>query len=504
MESAKVIPLHGFDTMPVYTNMVLSLMLKYDKVLDPLILRDSLIELVSREGWCKLGSRLERNVLYLPIHTKPENGKLVYHVPAKFDEKTPAITFSHVTYDMDVEGHHLGCKIPTHHPDKPTVVADPAVFGPLARRADAPAGLADFIARALPQLELHVVSFRNATLVSVSFLHSLLDGMGLGSQGLFRGWMLVLQGRQAEIPPVCGFDEDLLKDLGKQPTEKHKHQGNRMGRFGMLWWVLKRAFQVFWYKEEGRIVCIPESFVRQLRQSALDELAAQAGGSAGDAKPWISEGDVLVAWWTRYATLHLRNEPDKTISISSAYNIRRVLSGNLLPAGHAYLSNASLGLFMLPQIRDIFSRPISWMAAQMRQSIVETGTKAQIKALVAEVMPDWTDMSTFRMYGDTGMHMIVFTNWTQAQFYQVDLSPAAVDYKKADPQGQQQQQQQQQQPVAPSFVSYRISSTVWPMRDNFCIIGKDSEGRYWLAGSLQKGLWAKIDNELQQGGVVGA
>ncbi|KAK8062569.1 Transcriptional regulator sdnM [Apiospora hydei] len=481
MESAKVIPLHDFDTMPVYPNMVLSLMLKYDKVLNPLILRDSLIELVSREGWCKLGSRLKRN----------ENGKLVYHVPATFDEKTPAITFSHVTYDMDVEEHHLGCKIPTHHPDKPTIVADLAVFDPLARRADAPAGLADFIARELPQLELHVVSFRNATLVSVSCLHSLLDGMGLGSQGLFRGWMLVLQGRQAEIPPVCGFDEDLLKDLGKQPTEKHKHQGSRMGRLGMLWWVLKRAFQVFWYQEEGRIVCIPESFVRQLRQSALDELAAQAGGSARDAKPWISEGDVLVAWWTRYATLHFRNQPDKTINISNAYNIRRVLSGNLLPAGHAYLSNASLGLFMLPQIRDIFSRPISWMAAQMRQSIVETGTKAQIEALVAEVMPDWTNMSTFRMYGDTGMHMIVFTNWTQAQFYQVDLAPAAVDYKKAD--------QGQQQPVVPSFVSYRVSSTVWPMRDSFCIIGKDSEGRYWLGGSLQKGLWAKIESELQQG-----
>ncbi|KAK8029793.1 Transcriptional regulator sdnM [Apiospora rasikravindrae] len=451
MESAKVIPLHDFDTMPVYPNMVLSLMLKYDKVLDPLVLRDSLIEL--------------------------ENGKLVYHVPAKFDEKTPAITFSHVPYDMNVEEHHLGCKIPSHHPDKPAIVADPAHFDPLARRADAPKGLSDFIQRELPQLELHVVSFRNATIVSVSCLHSLLDGMGFGSQGLFKGWMLVLQGRQAEIPPVCGFDEDLLKSLGKQPTEKHKHQG-----------------AVLWYNEEGRIVCVPETFVRHLRQSALDELTAQAGGAAGDAKPWISEGDVLVAWWTRYATMHLRNHPDKTINVSSAYNIRRVLSGNLLPAGHAYLSNASLGLFMLPKIRDIFSRPLSWMAAQMRQSIVETGTRAQIEALVAEVMPDWTRPSTFRMYGDPNMHMIVFTNWTQAQFYHVDLSPAMVD--KTDDQGQQ--------PVVPSFVSYRISSTVWPMRDSFCIIGKDSEGRYWLGGSLQKGLWAKIDSVLQQGSAIGA
>ncbi|KAK8078872.1 hypothetical protein PG994_002679 [Apiospora phragmitis] len=473
MESERVIPLHDFDTMPVYPNMVLSLMLKYDKVLDPLVLRDSLIELVSREGWCKLGSRLKRNV------------------------PTPAITFSHVPYDMNVEEHHLGCKIPSHHPDKPSVVADPATFDPLARRADAPKDLEDFIKRDLPQLELHVVSFRNATIVSVQLPASLLDGMSLGAQGLFRGWMLVLQGRQDEIPPVCGFDQDLLKGLGKEPTEKHKCHHLRMVK-----------------KDESS--AFREGFVQQLRQSALDELAAQAGGkgaggAGGDAaKPWISEGDVLVAWWTRYATLHLRHRPDQTINVGNAYNIRRVLSGNLLPAGHAYLSNASLGLFMLPQVRDVFGRPLSWLAAQMRRSIVETGTRAQIEALVAEVMPDWTRPATFRMYGDPGMHMVVFTNWTQAQFYQVDLAPAAAavgDKKKAvdqPGQGQQQQQQQQQQPVVPSFVSYRISSTFWPMRDSFCIIGKDSAGRYWLGGALQKGLWAKIDSELQQGNAIGA
>ncbi|KAK7964025.1 hypothetical protein PG988_010999 [Apiospora saccharicola] len=489
MGPEKVIPLHEFDTMPVYPNMVLILMLKYDKVLDPLVLRDSLIELVSRDGWCKLGARLKRN----------EKGKLVYHVPAKFDEKTPAITFSHALYDMDVEEHHLGCKIPAHQPDKPSVMADPSVFDSLARRADAPKGLEDFIKRALPQLELHVVSFRNATVVNLSCLHSVLDGMSFGRQGLFYGWMLVLQGRQAEIPPVCGFDVDLLKNLGKQPSEQHKFHHLRMSGLGMLWWMFKRALQMVWYKEEARIVCVPGEFVEQLREAALDDLAkgstqnGKAEGEAG-AKPWVSEGDVLVAWWTRYATMHLRNQPNKTINVSSAYNIRRVLSGNLLPAGHFYLSNASLGLFMLPKIRDIFERPLSWLASQMRQAIVETGTKAQIEALVAEVMPDWTRPSTFRMLGDSGMHMLVFSNWTQAQFYQVDLAPAAAD--KAD--------RESGQPVVPSFISFRVTSSVWPMRDTFCIIGKDAEENYWLGGTLQKGFWAKMENEFQQGGVVGA
>ncbi|KAK8000970.1 hypothetical protein PG991_013192 [Apiospora marii] len=487
MGPEKIIPLHEFDTMPVYPNMVLSLTLKYDKVLDPLVLRDSLTELVSREGWCKLGARLKRN----------KNGKLEYHVPAAFDENTPAITFSHALYDMGVAEHHLGCKIPTHDPAKPSIMADPATFDPLTRRADAPKGLEDFIKRGLPQLELHVVPFRDATVVNVSCLHSVLDGMGFGRQGLFHGWMLVLQGRQAEIPPVCGFDEDLLKGLGKQPTEKHKFHHLRMGGLGMLWWVVKRALQMVWYKEEARIVCVPGPFVQQLRETAMDELAkdmanSKTDGEGGIKKPWVSEGDVLVAWWTRYATMHLRDKPDKTVNVSCAYNIRRVLSGNMLPEGHFYLSNAALGLFMLPKVRDVFDRPLGWLASQMRQAIVEMGTKAQIEALVAEVMPDWNRPSTFRMLGDPGMHMVVFSNWTQAQFFQLDLAPAAAD--KAD----------RGQPALPSFINYRVVSTVWPMRDNFCIIGKDAEGRYWLGGALQKGLWAKIESELAQEGIVGA
>lgn len=66
MACEQIIPVHEFDSMAVYPNIVLSLMLKYDKILDPIILRGSMIELVNREGWCKLGSRLKRNVNTTP------------------------------------------------------------------------------------------------------------------------------------------------------------------------------------------------------------------------------------------------------------------------------------------------------------------------------------------------------------------------------------------------------------------------------------------------------
>lgn len=48
--------------MPVFANMVLTIMLKYDHVLDPIMLKNAMVELVDRDGWRKLGARLKYEV----------------------------------------------------------------------------------------------------------------------------------------------------------------------------------------------------------------------------------------------------------------------------------------------------------------------------------------------------------------------------------------------------------------------------------------------------------
>lgn len=62
MSKPQIIPMHSYDAMPVFANMVLTIMLKYDHVLDPIMLKNAMVELVDRDGWRKLGARLKYEV----------------------------------------------------------------------------------------------------------------------------------------------------------------------------------------------------------------------------------------------------------------------------------------------------------------------------------------------------------------------------------------------------------------------------------------------------------
>ncbi|TLS26740.1 hypothetical protein PpBr36_04172 [Pyricularia pennisetigena] len=526
MSTEQIIPLHVHDAMPMYTNMVLTVMLKYDRVLDPGILRDAMTELIDREGWRKLGSRLKRN----------EKGELVYHVPTTFDQNHPAITFSHVHHDTAIADHplarHMPSRKPEPHNDQPAVVLDPEHLTPLARRADAPRTKREFITRGLPQLELHVVTFRDGTTVGVSCLHSLLDAMGLGAGGLLGAWSLVLRGRGHEVPPVCGVDRDLLRDLprlhlGAASPPEYKHARHVMGSWGALTWVLRRGWEVLRHpEEEVRVVRVPGAFVTRLREAVLERLAVATAGAdsddgggrsslldavaaeaaaaaAAEKSPWVSEGDVLVAWWSRYATLHLADQPDRPVMLTNAYSMRKALAGTLLPPparpggdgapGHVYLGNCVTGLNVHMTVRATAATAAT--AAAVRRSLVELGTVEQLAAMHALCMPDPRRLWKMRMAGRPDSHMCIFTNWSQAQFYQIDLSPAAV----ADGQAGQEKEDGQQAPLLPGFVGCWMHSPAWwPLRDQFVIIGKDGQGDYWISGTLRKGLWAKIDEGLRK------
>ncbi|KAH8842704.1 hypothetical protein MCOR27_006859 [Pyricularia oryzae] len=473
MSKPQIIPMHSYDAMPVFANMVLTIMLKYDHVLDPIMLKNAMVELVDRDGWRKLGARL-----------KYEKGNFIYHVPAAFSEACPAITFSHVHYDTPMAEHPAARNIPTSRPahDRPTVVMDLEPLAPLVRRADAPATRREFIDRGLPQLELHVVTFRDGTTVGVSCLHSLLDGTALGISGLLGAWMLVLQGRGAEVPETCGFDRDPLRNLAalhKPSDPPYRHARHVSSLLGSMVWALRRAWDV-WCEpaEETRMVRVPGRFVERLRQTALERLA---GG--GDKPAWVSEGDVLVAWWSRYATLHM--PPSRPVMLTIAYNMRKALAGVLLPPADerkVFLSNCATGLMVHTTAGALAGDPAP-TAAEVRRSLQDTGTAEQLAAMHAACLPDPRSQLTSRLVGSPWGDMLIYSNWTQAEFFHIDVAPAVVGGAEGK--------------VVPSFISYRTDSRAWAMRNAHIIEGKDAQGDYWLAGTLRKGLWDRVEAALE-------
>jgi hypothetical protein len=70
----------------------------------------------------------------------------------------------------------------------------------------------DYLNKDGPQLGLHLVSFKDKTLVCLYWPHALMDAMG--KRALLDAWTLMLQGRASEIISPQGADADPLAELG--------------------------------------------------------------------------------------------------------------------------------------------------------------------------------------------------------------------------------------------------------------------------------------------------
>lgn len=182
-------------------------------------------------------------------------------------------------------------------------------FSDLYLAADSPTCFDDFAYEDRSVLSLHIVSFNDATIVVLHWIHAAFDAMA--KKAILQAWTQMLDGREDEIATPVSFREDPLRDVGKNPAEPHRLLPYKMSLFATIWWVLSNLLDLFWRAQETRVFCLPGSFVDGLRQRALSDLDTQRMGGDKQAEAWVSEGDVLVAWLAKVATCHHLN-PDST------------------------------------------------------------------------------------------------------------------------------------------------------------------------------------------------
>ncbi|KAI0384055.1 hypothetical protein F5Y04DRAFT_234500 [Hypomontagnella monticulosa] len=476
ISSDTIVPLHRLDDVPINRNVILEYTMRFDDVLDPDKLRLSLEKLLERRDWRKLGARLRLN----------DDGKLEYHIPESFSEKRPAFIYSHVGHNIEISKHPTGSRLPKAT-SKPTIFNDPEEFAPLLRRFNAPQKLTDYLYTDAPQLSLHIVSFTDATIVSLSWPHTLLDAMG--RKELLDAWIAVLEGRDDDVKPLLGFLQDPLELLGTNPEEPYVLAHRRLAPIQALFFAIAYIWTtLFWSRgEETRMIFVPAAHVKALHQSALAYLAAQTDPDE-KVKPFVSEGDVLSAWVTRLALLHLRDS-DRMVSIMNAFGLRSILAKDLLPPTHAYVGNAVAAVWAYLSMRDLSARPLGYTAAAVRQSIAEQGTRAQVEARSA------IDQAAARrgkaaMYGDPGMVPVMVSNWSKARFFETDFSAAVVEKERTG------SGNRANKVGRPSYIQPNGIVNGMPTRNSFPIVGKDAAGNYWLAGTLRKGLWGRVQQEL--------
>ncbi|KAL1606201.1 hypothetical protein SLS60_003602 [Paraconiothyrium brasiliense] len=358
---------------------------------------------------------------------------------------------------------------------RPALVGNPDDFHDLVMPTGAPKKLNDFTNSDRPQLGLHIITFGDLTVVTLYFPHTLMDAMG--QKALLDAWCLMLNGKVGKVRTPHGVDTDPLATLGMTPVAEHKLAPRQLGMLGLIGYGLGQAMELF-RTQESRMVCVPQQTVEKVRKEVMADLGSPSSGHAV-LSPFLSDGDILCAWWTRIVLSQLSPYPTQTVVLNHAYDIRRSLQEDLIPEGAPYISDAVCFIPVILTAKDILEKPLSYTALAIRNAITELGTREQVEAFFSlwrrnpgKLLP---------ILGDRNMRMITFSNWTKANLYELDFSAAIAkgyDTKVAKPR----------------YIQNTQSGLTLP--NAFPIMGKDGQGNYWLSGYMNKAHWAAIEQEL--------
>ncbi|PKX92298.1 uncharacterized protein P174DRAFT_512929 [Aspergillus novofumigatus IBT 16806] len=461
----EVVELPFFDDTLLLQTFVLHSMFVFDQALDVLKLQDALERLGQRAGWRKLAARLRRNAA----------GQLEFHIPTEFSSQRPAIAQTHIHHETPLSQHPVSAFLPKPSA-QPAIVGNAEDLRPLYEGLNCPTKLDDYLYEDRSVVGLHVVSFHDATVLTLNWIHAAFDATA--KKAILDAWNLVMLGREDQIPTPVSYREDALKDLGTNPLSPHALADRKTSTLGMIRWALSNVTDLFFRSQETRIICVPAGFVENLHAVAMKELVSFPPGP-GEERPFVSEGDILTAWVARLAVSHLSQYPDRTVAIQNAFSARKVLR-QYLPADQPYIANCAFFFNVLVPVKDVLGRPLSYTAWQIRRAIKQQTTAEQTEAYCA-LLRSSGQSKLPPFFGDSSMHMLSFSNWTKIDFFGLDFSAAAL--KGAGP-------------VRPKYI--QNVQTPYKFTEMFPIVGKDEQGNYWLSGTRTTQNWDIIEQALRE------
>ncbi|KAF2007692.1 hypothetical protein P154DRAFT_583862 [Amniculicola lignicola CBS 123094] len=479
VETDDIYPVHMLDDTPTLRGIIVTWTLCFNDVLDADKLHSSLSELLEIGDWRKVGGRLR---------LKP-NGRLEIHVPRPFTTSRPAVSYAHQTLPLNIEDHPLASTLPKPTPG-PSIHPGPPSFRAFAAAENAPSTIEDYIFTDTPQLSLYITSFNNATLVALSWPHTLMDVMG--QQALLHSWSLVLSNRTSSVPPFLGAHNDAITTAIDAPTdpakqEQYKLLPSRLAGWAMAKFGFRFATDLLWDRTVStRTIYLPKTTLHALHRRAQDDLPAHP--ETGQ-KPFISDGDVLTAWALRAVASSLPSP--RPIAALHALNARFRLP-QLANASGVYVQNMSVAAFTsIPA--GMATGPLGPIALENRRCLMEQAAEAQVLAYLRELRSEATNGgdAAAMLFCAPDALLMPFTNWARADFFQAaDFSAAVVregevGASRGNPPGTL---------VFQHASSMRQSVMV---RNVVVVLGKDREGGYWLMGSLLEPAWARIEEEMR-------
>ncbi|KAI1304517.1 hypothetical protein F5Y03DRAFT_384741 [Xylaria venustula] len=476
VETDEVYPLYFMDNLAAGRDSVLSETLRYNHVLDVSKLHDGLTRLIHHGDWRKIGGRLR---------VRPD-GWLEVHVPAEFTKDRPAVQFTSQTFDVAIEEHQIGSQLPKLT-DRPSLHAGPRSFDSFNPIPDVPEALRDYIYSDRPILRLHVTSFTNSTLVTIIWPHAIAGGLGISE--IISAWSKTLHNDE-ETPKLLGTRSDILDGVGTEKDDVPPyHLGpSEIKGWGFLKFVVGMIWSVITHPQvESRAICLPRQFLSQLRESCLRELQA---AHPGEDAPFLSEGDVLEAWGSRFvAKAHGGEYPALIITsldIQSRLNVPWGKDG-------VYVQNTAGCVYTSIEPEILLRRPLGELAHVIRKSIQRAATDEQIRAQL-RIFRSLGHTKTIPLFGRPDAHLMSFSNWTKFGIFKgADFSPAIVPSSSLSP------TDSGNTPVGkPTYMHCQALGENKLLRNAFNITGKDWDGNYWITAFFYPEDWAKLEEYAEE------
>ncbi|OLN97802.1 hypothetical protein CCHL11_02482 [Colletotrichum chlorophyti] len=412
-----VIRLSAMDSSWMMRMMTMSWTMCFHDVLDPDMLHASLSELLTIGNWRKLGGR--------PRLTK--DGKVELHIPESFTPSRPAVHYTTEPNPSSLESHPLSSTIPPSS-SAPQILDTPETLHSLLAGPEAPTSFADYIYTDRPALSLHIITFTDATFVTVTYPHSITDGMG--RRALVENWSRVLASRPDAVTPLADFALDPMAAaaLASNPahTEPFLWEHKRLRGWG----VVRFTLGVLWYLLTNRIrqrnIHIPAPSLAALRQRAEADLSDTQTGR-------LSDGDILTAWLVRLACSHIPETASKPISISSALDLRGRLREEDMPTNVAYVSNVVAYNWTNTTALGLLHGTFGSAVALIRNSVRSQLTDAQIYASTRLTYNAVAESGSTNQFAEPDGFVVSVSNVSKARFHEaIDFGPAVVEPEGRD------------------------------------------------------------------------
>lgn len=411
-----------------------------------------------------------------------------FHIPETYDESRPGFTFNVTKYDIPLEKHYLAAKLPKASAKPSIQGSQEEVMQSLCLHPQHPRTLDEWLYSDRPLLDIHVVAFEDATLVTVTFMHLVTGASGMRT--ILRAWSNVLNGREDEVGALKGIGEDLLTDhsTASEPTE-YVNYDRRIAGFKKWVFAIYKLWDRYWYPTvESRLICIPGAYVDRMRNQAIQELSQAA--PQGHKPPFISDGDVLLSWGTRAVVKALGVSPSRPLSVINVFNVRPTLLQKSASDTTAFITNACLTSWTFLSVAEALNLPLSQLVSQFRTSLTEQRMKAQIQAQLALKRQSLIATGSPMLCMDPTSVFVGCTNWHQARFYDIDFSSAV-----RCPTRHSEVQSGRVGRPASILVGRDIAGPGTANMGN--IIGKDWDGNWWLAWRLPTHTWPEFQQQLQ-------